>query len=240
MNSKRNPIHAFTLIELLVVIAIIAILAAMLLPALSAAKAKAKQSNCLNNMKQMGLAMHMFADDNGGRVPRADEPYWWSVFAPYLGGSRAALDEYKRVRVLTCSSYPIDTARGAQFICYVVNAFDFTSPKDMAGRTDGIAGLVPLSRAQRPTDTVYLADNENGSWRPVFGATTIYGANNQNDVWAANHLPYIGATNKTLSTQRRVAAARHGKGPNLLYFDAHAAFKNAQLITVEDFRERRF
>ncbi len=67
----RSSRHGFTLVGLLVILAVIAILAAMLLPALASAKGKAQRINCINNLKQCGLAFRIWEGDNNDKNPMA-------------------------------------------------------------------------------------------------------------------------------------------------------------------------
>jgi prepilin-type N-terminal cleavage/methylation domain-containing protein/prepilin-type processing-associated H-X9-DG protein len=112
MKNQRRP--AFTLIELLVVIAIIAILAAILFPVFAQAREKSRQATCTSNMKQMGLALLMYAGDYDETLPwsyndRAEVPIatWYQLCEPYVksGADRSSTGVYKSVTFYKCPSY---------------------------------------------------------------------------------------------------------------------------------------
>ena len=240
LNSK--PRGGFTLIELLVGIAIIAILAAMLLPALAKAKQKAHATACMNNLKQVGLAMLMFADDNDDTIPRGNAKRWWFEFMPYApeGGTER---DFRNIKIFMCPSYPLPkrTPNKKQVITYVVNAWKFRSARDNIGYEH--IGLSKITDFTQPSNSAYLLDNEDGIDNPGINRPIVTGFQDMttdlNDVWQPTHLPYD-ANGRRLSSDRRIAAKRHsGKGSNILFLDGHSGFRDAKLIDIELFREKK-
>ena len=154
-GAKRS---GFTLIELLVVIAIIAILAAMLLPALSQAKERAKRISCVNNMKQMGTAMFIYAGDSTDRIPAAQ----------YSPGSGNPWQCYNMVSQNGTAGQPVD------FTTAINHALFYTAKVITAGKSF----YCPSMGSGAPQQLKYAYENylsASVAW-PVYGALGPYGS----------------------------------------------------------------
>ena len=109
-NRCRTSKAAFTLVELLVVIAIIAILAALLLPSLVQGKQKAYQTQCLSNLKQLAVAIHLYADDNHDTLPG---PMWQGLYWTYNDETERMLYYIANYLGLPAASATVHTGRVA-------------------------------------------------------------------------------------------------------------------------------
>jgi len=201
----RRGAKGFTLIELLVVIAIIAILASILFPVFSRARAKARQTKCLSNMKQLSLAMVMYADDYDEMLPMAT-PDWQPVgCAPGVTFDAAVNPYVRNADMWICPDNKgsctggcgVESKRGYAMTKY-------TTLDIAAGTWCNFMGYYP-----EPASTVLLV--EKGS----YGVAHCADASCEDFMQAGANSDYKPTGTVNL---------RHNGGNNFAYVDGHAKF----------------
>jgi prepilin-type N-terminal cleavage/methylation domain-containing protein/prepilin-type processing-associated H-X9-DG protein len=187
MKAKSVAVKGFTLIELLVVIAIIAILAAILFPVFAQVREKARQTTCVSNLKEIGLAFAQYVQDNDETYPYCwnapSNADWTVAIQPYIKNGSNAQSWSTNGGVFSCPSNPHGAAIGQ----YVVR--EDVCPYSWGGGSFS-GPLVSVARIDAPSNQIFVdetgANNVAPSWAPSFFFNYTYGFPTQEGRWVNN------------------------------------------------------